>query len=199
MTNVLRRHQRANLFTEHDALDIARLIHVEDDHGQVVVFTQTDRRQVHYLQALAENFHIGDFVIFHGIFKQNRIGVVNALNFSALQEHIRFDFHRAQAGGSIGREKGITNAGGEDDDATLFEMAHRASTKVGLGNLIHENGGHHAALHIALFESVLQRDRVDDGGEHAHIVGAHPVHLFGLLSHAAKDVTTADDDGNFDA
>ena len=50
-----------------------------------------------------------------------------------------------------------------------------------------------------LFERVLQRQRVDDGRQHAHVVGGRPIHPAGAGGHAAEDVAAADDDGRLDA
>ena len=78
-------------------------------------------------------------------------------------------------------------------------MAHGAPANVWLGQLIHENGTHHAALYAALFKRVLQSDGVDHGGEHAHAVGAHAIHLPGLSFDAAENVTSAHHNSNFHA
>ncbi len=109
------------------------------------------------------------------------------------------DLHGAQAGRGISGEEGVADAGGEDDHAAFLEVAHGAAANVGLGDLIHEDRGHDPALHAALFKRVLQGDGVDDGGEHAHVVGADAVHFAGLLGHSAEDVASADDDGDLDA
>ena len=76
-------------------------------------------------------------------------------------------------------------------------MPHGAPPDVWLGNLVHEHRRHHPALHPALFQRVLQRDGVDHRGEHAHVVGAHPVHLLGLLFHAAEEIPAAHHDADF--
>ena len=78
-------------------------------------------------------------------------------------------------------------------------MTDGAAADVRLGELIHEDGAHDAALNVAFFEGVLQGDGVDDGGEHAHGVGADPIHFAGLAFDAAKDVASANDDAQFDA
>ena len=96
-------------------------------------------------------------------------------------------------------KNGIADAGRKDDHAALFQVAHGAPANVRLGHLVHEHGAHHPALHVALFQRVLQGDGVDDGGEHAHAVGAHPVHLPGLLLHAAEDVASAHHDADLHA
>ena len=50
-----------------------------------------------------------------------------------------------------------------------------------------------------LFEGVLQREGVDDRGQHAHVVGLRPVHADGAGGDAAEDVAAADDDGQLHA
>ena len=72
--------QRADLLLADHPLNIAGPVHVEDDHGQIVVFAQAHRSCVHDLQPETENFHVGDLVEFHGFFINDGIGVVNAVN-----------------------------------------------------------------------------------------------------------------------
>lgn len=43
------RNQRANLLARYDAADIARLVHIEDDHGQIVVLTEAHCGGIHDL------------------------------------------------------------------------------------------------------------------------------------------------------
>ena len=50
-----------------------------------------------------------------------------------------------------------------------------------------------------MLQGVLQGDGVDDRSQHAHVVGAHAVHLFGLLGHAAEKVASAHHDADFNA
>ena len=76
----------------------------------------------------------------------------------------------------------------------FFQVAHRAAANVGLGDLVHFDGGHDAAEEPSLFNGVLQRDGIDDGRKHAHVVGGDAVHVDGLLGDAAEEVATADDD-----
>ena len=87
------------------------------------------------------------------------------------------DFERAQSGGGIGGEVGIRSAGREDDDASFFEMPHGAPADVRLGHLMHLDGAHHARVLAHLLKRVLQRERIDDGGEHAHVVAGHAIHV----------------------
>ena len=57
----------------------------------------------------------------------------------------------------------------------------------------------HARGDADLLERVLQRQRVDDGGEHAHVVGRRAVHALRAGGEAAEQVAAADDDGGLDA
>jgi hypothetical protein len=49
-----------------------------------------------------------------------------------------------------------------------------------------------------LLQEVLQRKAVHHGAEHAHVVGAGPVHALLLQFGAAEEVAAADDDGHLD-
>jgi hypothetical protein len=48
-------------------------------------------------------------------------------------------------------------------------------------------------------ERVLEREAVQDGGEHAGVVGSGPVHALARRLHAAVDVPGADDERRLDA
>ena len=50
-----------------------------------------------------------------------------------------------------------------------------------------------------MLERVLQRQAVDDGREHAHVVGGGAVHALRAGRQAAEQVAAADDDGGLDA
>ena len=50
-----------------------------------------------------------------------------------------------------------------------------------------------------VLEGVLQRQAVDDGGEHAHVVGRGAVHALGAGREAAEQVAAADDHRDLDA
>ena len=51
-------------------------------------------------------------------------------------------------------------------------------------------------MHVLFFQRVLQGQRVDHRGEHAHVVGGDAVHVFRLHGHAAEKIAAADDDGD---
>ena len=76
-------------------------------------------------------------------------------------------------------------------------MADGTRTDVRLCHGAHFDGSHHAGGDAGALKGVLQRQRVDRGGEHAHVVGAHAIHVHALS--AAPDVARADDDADLDA
>ena len=129
-----------------------------------------------------------------------RVGGVDAVDpVLGHQDDLGVDLVRAQRGGRVGREERVAGAGGEDDDAALLEVADRAAADVGLGDLGDRDRRLHARVDALLLERVLQRQRVEDGGEHAHVVGGGAVHARRGAGEAAEDVAGADDDRDLDA
>ena len=82
-----------------------------------------------------------------------RVAVVDALDLGGLEERLGVDLHRAQGRGGVGREVRVAGAGGEDDDAPLLEVAHRAPADVGLGDLADLDGRHARASGRRAFSS----------------------------------------------
>ncbi len=66
-------------------------------------------------------------------------------------------------------------------------------------NLIHLNRRLHSGIDSLLFQRILQRQGIDHGGQHAHVIGGNPVHLFGLFSHAPEEIASAHHDSDLDA
>ena len=81
----------------------------------------------------------------------------------------------------------------------FLEVADGAAADERLGDRAHLDGGHDARDDALLLERVLQREGVDDGRQHAHVVGRRAVHAAGAGRQAAEDVAAADDDGGLDA
>ncbi len=106
------------------------------------------------------------------------------------------DLERAQRGGGVRREERVARARGEDDDAALLQVAHRTAADVGLGDLGYLDRRHHPRVGALPLERVLKRQRVQDRGEHPHVVGGRAVHSRGGAGQAAVDVAGADDDGH---
>ena len=49
-----------------------------------------------------------------------------------------------------------------------------------------------------LLHRILDRQRIDDGRQHAHIISISPIHTRGGQTHTTKDVAAANHDGNLD-
>ena len=128
-----------------------------------------------------------------------RVGAVDAVDLGRLEDRLRADLDRAQRGGRIGGEVRVAGPGREDHDPALLEMPHRAAPDVRLGDRVHRDRRLHAAGDADSLERVLERQRVDDGRQHPHVVGRGAVHPGRLVGLAAPDVSAADHDGERDA
>ena len=78
-------------------------------------------------------------------------------------------------------------------------MTHGAAANVRFRDLFDFDGRHHARGHAAAFECILQSQRVDDGGQHSHVVALSAVHAFAGSAQATEDVTAADHDADLHA
>lgn len=188
-----------DFFSSDDADDVAGFAHTEDHHGHVVVFAEGDGCGVHDFEVETEDVVVGDLLEFGGFFVDFWIGGVDAIDRGGLEENVSFDLHGTEAGSSVGGKEGVAGAGGEDDDAALFEVAHGPATDVGLGDLVHLDGRHDTAEEAELFDGVLKSYCIDDCREHAHVVGGDAVHVDGLLGDTSEEVSSAYDDAYFAA
>ena len=73
-------------------------------------------------------------------------------------------------------------------------MPHRAPPNIGFRDLLHLNRRLHARGDADAFERILQGERVDDGREHAHVIGVRAVHAGRFVRFPAPDVAATDDD-----
>src|ERR1039458_7394498 len=192
-------YQRAQRLALDHADDVARLPHAEDHHGHVVVAAEGYGCGVHDAEVQAEDVRVGNLLELGDVGVDFGVGGIDAVDRGGLQQDVGFDLHGAQRGSGVGGEEGVAGAGGEDDDAALLQMAHGAAADVGLGDLVDLDGGHDAADDPELLDGVLQGDRIDHGGQHAHVVGRDAVHVDGLLGDAAKEVSASDDDADLAA
>ena len=81
----------------------------------------------------------------------------------------------------------------------FFQMADRAPADEGFGDVVHFDRALQPGDDALFFERVLQRQAVDDGRKHPHIVTGGAVNRKRLLAGPAKEVSAADDDGNLQA
>ena len=124
---------------------------------------------------------------------------IDTIDVGGFEDHLRFDFERAQHGCRVGREVGIPGAAGEDHHAAFVEVAHRAPPDVRLRQLFHANRRHHPRIDALLLQDVLQRQCIDYGREHPHVVGGHTIHPLLARRRAAQNVAAADHEAELHA
>ena len=78
-------------------------------------------------------------------------------------------------------------------------MANGAAPDVILADLVDSQRRHDPRIRALRLESVLKRERIDHGGEHAHVVGGHAVHAGPGEARAAEDVASAEHHGHLHA
>ena len=78
-------------------------------------------------------------------------------------------------------------------------MGERRALGEGFADFRHGDRREHDRVDAELGQRGTQRQRVDDGAEHAHVVARHPVPALRGDGDAAEDVATADDDRDLDA
>ena len=127
------------------------------------------------------------------------VGRVDAVHLGRLEDDVRLDLQGAEGGRRVRREIGAADAGGEDDDASLLEVADDPAADERLGHGLDLDGGYVPGDDALLLEGVLEGDAVDHGRQEPHLVGRSPVHAGLGPAVAAEDVAAADHDGELDA
>ena len=148
---------------------------VEDAQRQVAVACQRERRGIHHLQVARNHFVVGERIEAHRIAVLLRILVVDAVHLRGLEQQVGADLDRAQRRARIGGEERRTHAGGENADAALLEVADRAAADVVLAHLVDLDRAHHARVGADHSPARPASQRVDHGGEHAHLVAGDAV------------------------
>src|SRR5262249_15629325 len=107
----------------------------------------------------------------------------------------------AEGGGRVGGHEWVAGAASEDDDAALLQVADGPAADVRLGHRLHADGRLQARLAAEALQGVLQRQPVDDRGQHAHVVVGGLADDLAARAElgAAQDVATPDDDGQLHA
>ena len=115
------------------------------------------------------------------------------------QDRFRIDFERSERGSGVGREIRIPGACSEDDDTALLEVPDRAPPDIGLGHLANVERREHPRVCTVPLECLLDGQRVEDRGEHPHVVARRPVHPGGGGLHPAVHVAAADHERQLEA
>jgi len=112
---------------------------------------------------------------------------------------VEFGYERALRRGGVGGEIRQTHASAEDHHPALLEMATCAQRYIGFGDLTHRDRSLHAGGYAFFLQKVLQCKAVHDSAEHAHVVGAGPLHATLLQLRAPEEVSAADHNGDLGA
>src|SRR5207244_4717391 len=127
-----------------------------------------------------------------------RAGAVYPVALGRLQDDVGTDLDRAERAGGIGGEERVAGARREDHDPPLLQVPDGAAADVGLRHRAHLDRGEDPGLEADLLEPVLEGERVDDGGQHTHVVGGRAIHPARARGDPPEDVAAADDDGGLD-
>src|SRR5262249_11951863 len=136
-----------------------------------------------------------------GVLVLVRVVAVNAVDVPRrLEEDVGLQLAGAEGGGGVGGDERVASAAREDDDAALLQVARRPAADVRLGDVLHADRGLQARLAVEALQGVLERQAVEDGGEHAHVVGRALLDDGAVAELvAAQQVAAADDDGQLHA
>ena len=78
-------------------------------------------------------------------------------------------------------------------------MALGATADIGFAHRLHGDGGKNAGGYARLFQGILQGQGVNDGGQHAHVIGRGPFHAIGGARDSPENVPAPHHQGNLDA
>src|SRR3989442_1068863 len=78
-------------------------------------------------------------------------------------------------------------------------MANCSTAYERLSHFLHFYSAHHPSERSLTFEGILQRNCIEHGCEHTHIIGRCAIQTLSRKSQSAKNVSTADYYGDFDA
>ena len=108
--------------------------------------------------------------VLNGVRELQRILVVNAIHPRGLGDHLGLDFERAQRGRRIRGEVRIGGARRRRSRSGLFPDGGWRDAGYTARPPDSSDGAHHARRHPHVLQGVLQGERIDHRGQHAHLV-----------------------------
>ena len=174
---------------------IAVHVHVEDVDGQVVVAGHDGGGHVHDLEAAVVDFVVGDAVELRRRGVLLGVGGVDAVHAGTLEHDVGLDLDGTQRAARVGGKEGAARAAGADGDLTGLHGVDGAPLAVRLTDGEHADGGEHLGGLADGFKRRRERQCINDGGEHAHLVALDAVKALRGTLEAAEDVAAAHDDG----
>src|SRR5947208_3383794 len=122
--------QCADVFTHRHSHYIPGGIQIENPNGQPVVAAHGNGGGIHHAQVFGQDLQIAHLVVHYGVGELERVLIVDAVDAGGLSDNFGVDLQRAQCGRGVGREVGVGGSGGEDDDASFFQVPDGAPADV---------------------------------------------------------------------
>jgi len=176
--------------------DVASGRELEHANWQVILPTERHRGGIHHPNPVDQEPIVAQLREHLSTLVAVGVSVVDALDLGRLEQGLGLNLHRPQRCRGIRREVRVPRASRENHHRAFFQMPYRPSPNVRLGHLTNLDGAHHSDGDPSLLEGVLERQGVDDRGEHAHVVALRAVHACASTLEAAKDVPTPNDDAD---
>lgn len=187
--------ERADAISTDHLVNVPRLLEVEDQHRNVILAAHRKSGHVHDSEFPAHGFRECEFIELGRGRILLRIRGVDTVNLGGFQQNVALQLGRSQRGAGVGREERVARSRGEDDDATLLQVTKRAASDEWLCDSADFDRRHDPAVHPVSDELLFQRQCIDDGAEHSHMVRGCLVDVPALGQFgAADDVAAADDD-----
>jgi len=82
----------------------------------------------------------------------------------------------------------------KDNNAALVQVADRTGTNIGLCHRFHLDGSLHADIHTFLLQHIGNRQCVDAGSKHTHMICTHTDHLIAAVLQTTPEVAAAHND-----
>ena len=127
------------------------------------------------------------------------IRIVDAIDLRGFQHHIGIDFRGPQSRRRICGKIRIPRTASKNHDAAFFQMADGTPTDIQLSYRFHLKRRLHARNDAQFLQGWLQRETVDNRGQHSHVIAGRPFDAPLASGQAAENVPSANDDDDLDA
>src|SRR5690606_8018988 len=171
----------------------------EYDYWYVVFARKRNCCSVHDGKIFTHHAFMAQPLITHGIGILARIGRIDAIHLRSLEQGVCANFCCPQGCCGISGEERITGSTRKDHDLALVHIGGCLTLRKTLAQFWHGDGGKNDGLDTKLDERRAQRQRVDDGREHPHVIAADAMPSASSHRHAAEDIAPTDIDADFDA
>ena len=191
-------HQKFGL--PHAEVNAIRSADIENDDRNVVFHAHRKGRYVHNLEPSLNGINVGEVVEARRVRVLTGVGVIDAVD-TALRhkEGLAIRFDGSQGARRVGRHERVAGPGGEDNNATLFQVTHGAPPDVRFRDLLDRNRRLYTHDGARLLQCILEREGIHDCAEHAGIIRRGPIHAGFRDGRSAPEVAAADGHGDFHA